>query len=128
MGKGASMNWYLQVWRSFGDFSGRSRREEYWMFFLINFIVQIALFLMIYVFSAINVNPLVVIAMLLTAAYYLAVFIPWLAVSVRRLHDTNRSGWWILTFPIVIILLVFYVLDGTPGANKYGPSPKGIQS
>ena len=123
--KGACMNWYLQVWKSFGDFAGRSRREEYWMFFLFNAIVQLALFVLIYAFSAVNIQPLSVISILLTAAYYLAVFVPWLAVSVRRLHDTDRSGWWMLTLPIIAILLYFYILDGTPGENRYGPNPKG---
>ena len=62
--------------------------------------------------------------------YALAVLIPGLAVSVRRLHDTNRSGWWILTglVPILgwIALLIFYVEDSRPGANQYGPNPKGV--
>lgn len=123
------MNWYWQVWKSFGDFAGRSRREEYWMFFLFNVIVQVALFLLIYVFSAMDVKPLAMISIPLTVAYYLAVFIPWLAVSVRRLHDTDRSGWWLFLalLPVLgeIVLLVFYVQDGTPGANRYGPNPKG---
>ena len=59
----------------------------------------------------------------------LGLLIPSLAVSIRRLHDTNRSGWWILIglipFLGALVLIVFYLLDGTPGPNKYGPDPKG---
>ena len=66
----------------------------------------------------------------ITTLYALAVLIPGLAVSARRLHDTNRSGWWILTglVPILgwIALLIFYVEDSRPGANQYGPNPKGV--
>ena len=68
----------------------------------------------------------------ITTLYALAVLVPGLAVSARRLHDTNRSGWWILTglVPILgwIALLIFYVEDSRPGANQYGPNPKGVQA
>ena len=68
----------------------------------------------------------------LTTLYYLAVFLPSLAVAVRRLHDTNRSGWWILLglVPLVgfIVLIVFYAQAGNVGTNKYGPDPKGAES
>jgi uncharacterized membrane protein YhaH (DUF805 family) len=69
---------------------------------------------------------------LLSGIYGLAVLIPTLAVSVRRLHDIDRSGWWILIglVPLlgVIVLLVFALLEGTPGDNRYGPNPKGATS
>jgi uncharacterized membrane protein YhaH (DUF805 family) len=66
---------------------------------------------------------------LLSVIYGLAVLIPSIAVGVRRLHDTDRSGWWLLIslIPLIggIVLLVFFVLDGTPGENRFGPNPKG---
>ncbi len=69
---------------------------------------------------------------LLSGIYSLAVIIPTLALSVRRLHDTDRSGWWILIglVPLIgsIVLLVFYVMDSTPGQNRFGPNPKGATS
>jgi uncharacterized membrane protein YhaH (DUF805 family) len=66
----------------------------------------------------------------LSAIYGLVVLIPALALSVRRLHDTNRSGWWLLVLfiPIVgiFVFLYFMIQDSTPGANRYGPNPKGF--
>ena len=104
------------------DFSGRARRSEYWWFTLFNVLVGI-------VASIIDA----VIGTrwgsfgLIEALTSLALLLPGLAVGVRRLHDTSRSGWWILIgiIPIVgwIVLLVFYVQDSHPD-NKYGPSPK----
>lgn len=59
----------------------------------------------------------------------LVLLLPSLAVGVRRLHDTDRTGWWLLigVVPIIgaIVLIVFFVLDSTPGANRFGPNPKG---
>ena len=106
-------------------FSGRSRRKEYWYFVLFNIIVSIVLAgidaLLGTFSSASNIG-------LLSGIYSLAVLIPTLAVSVRRLHDIDRSGWWILIglVPLIgaIVLLVFALLEGTPGSNRYGPNPK----
>lgn len=113
------MNWYLAVLKNYVGFEGRARRTEYWMFVLINAIIGLVL----YVLSK-AIDPLVILYYL----YTLAVFIPGLAVAVRRLHDTGRSGWWILLslIPIVgaIILIVFLATDGEPGNNAYGPNPK----
>jgi uncharacterized membrane protein YhaH (DUF805 family) len=67
---------------------------------------------------------------LLSGIYGLVVIIPSLAVTVRRLHDIDRSGWWIFInlIPLIgaIVLLVFAVSEGTPGNNRYGPNPKGV--
>lgn len=110
------MNWYLAVLKKYVDFSGRARRKEYWFFFLFNFIIAIVLG--------------IIDAMLglgfLGFIYMLAVLLPALAVTIRRLHDTDRSGWWILIalVPVIgIVLLVFMVLPGTSGDNQYGPDP-----
>ena len=120
------MNWYLGVLKKYAVFSGRARRKEYWMFFLFNIIFSIVLTVIDTMTG--TVNPMYGLG-LLGALYTLAVLIPGIAVGVRRLHDTDRSGLWLLIgfVPLigVIVLLVFFCLDGTPGENRYGPNPKG---
>ena len=113
------MNWYLEVLRNYAVFSGRARRTEYWMFTLFNIIIATA----IAVVEGILGSP-----GFLGMLYALGVFIPTLAVSVRRLHDTGRSGLWLLIglVPLIgfIVLLVFFVQDSDYGQNQYGPNPK----
>ena len=112
------MGWYLQVWRNYAVFEGRANRPEFWMFQVVNWVVGLVLWLL-----AAAIPPLHV----LVALYGLALVIPTLALQVRRLHDTNRSGWWFfITFvPIVggIVLFVFDVLPGDDGTNNYGARP-----
>ena len=114
------MNWYLEVLRNYAVFSGRARRTEYWMFTLFNIIIAAA----IGVVEGFLGSP-----GFLGMLYALGVFIPTLAVSVRRLHDTGRSGLWLLIglVPLIgfIVLLVFFVQDSVPGQNQYGMNPKG---
>ena len=110
------MEWYLKVVRdNYANFSSRARRKEYWMFALFNIIFGFFLFMIDNSF-------------VLYTVYLLAIFIPGLAVTVRRLHDLDKSGWWILInmIPIVGGIWFFILLctDGTQGPNKYGPSPK----
>src|SRR5271157_1952447 len=119
------MNWYLMVWKKYAQFSGRSRRNEFWMFTLINILIYVLL----YGAGLALVDSGIGKALLgLCAIYGLAILIPSLAVTVRRLHDTGRSGWWwfISLVPLVggLILLIFCVLDSEPGTNQYGPNPK----
>lgn len=121
------MNWYMEVLRKYFVFNGRARRKEYWMFYLFNLLISIGLLIvdnLIGTFSAESGFGL------LSTIYGLAVLIPGLAVCVRRLHDTGRSGWWILIalVPFVgpIVLLVFMVLDSEAGTNAYGPNPKAV--
>ena len=120
------MNWYLKVIRdNYANFSGRARRTEYWMFYLIHIIIVFALAFFGGVISGSSDSMLGMIPIFI---YMLATLLPSLAVSVRRLHDTGKSGWYYLfTFiPYIggIILLVFMVIDGDKGPNKYGPDPK----
>jgi uncharacterized membrane protein YhaH (DUF805 family) len=120
------MNWYLQAIRQYADFSGRARRKEYWMFFLYNIIFLImAILLDIALDTNFGPEPGPGIFYLL---YALFMFIPSLALSVRRLHDTGKSGWSILfgLIPIAgpIVLIVFYLTDSEAGINKWGPNPK----
>ena len=118
------MNWYLEVLKKYAVFSGRARRKEYWMFFLFNIIIVVVLGFIEGVIGLAPESDQSVLAML----YSLAVFLPGLAVGIRRLHDTGRSGWWLLLaiIPIVgaIILLVFLVQDSQSGENQYGLNPK----
>ncbi|MGX2970105.1 DUF805 domain-containing protein [Ursidibacter sp. B-7004-1] len=121
------MNWYLAVLKKYATFTGRARRKEYWMFALFNFIFLVLLSIVDEVLGTQGV---------FSAIYLLATFLPNLAVSIRRLHDTGRSGWWLLIsfIPLVgaIVLIIFMCmdsqtgnqLDSQTGANKYGPNPK----
>jgi uncharacterized membrane protein YhaH (DUF805 family) len=111
--------WKLVVLERYAQFTGRSRRAEFWWYFLANFIISVVLNILIGISS---------IFWVLYVIYGLAVLIPGLAVAVRRLHDTDRSGWWLLIglIPIVgiIVLIVFWATDGNPGPNRYGVSEK----
>jgi uncharacterized membrane protein YhaH (DUF805 family) len=119
------MSWYLRVLTNFADFNNRAARTEYWMFSLISTVILAVLWILDHRFLH-TAHPGVG---LLSGAYALLVFVPTIAVSTRRLHDIGRSGWWqLLCFlPFVggLVLLVFYVLAGTPGDNEYGADPKG---
>ena len=121
------MGWYLEAFKKYAVFGGRSRRMEYWSFVLFNFVVFVVLVgidaLLGTFSSASGVG-------LLSGIYGLATLVPILALSVRRLHDIDRSGWWyfINLIPLIgaIVMLVFTLLDSTPGHNRYGPNPKGV--
>jgi len=123
------MSWYIEALKKYAVFSGRSRRKEYWFFVLFNVIVAIVLSIIDVALGTFSSSSNIG---LLSGIYSLAVIIPTLALSVRRLHDTDRSGWWILIslVPLIgsIVLLVFYVMDSTPGQNRFGPNPKGATS
>ena len=121
------MNWYLEVLKKYADFNGRARRKEYWMFFLFNVIISIALLI---VDGILGTSAVPGTMGLLGVIYLLALLVPGIAVAIRRLHDTGRSGWWILIglVPFVggIILIVFLVQDSTPGDNQFGRNPKMV--
>jgi len=125
------MKWYLKVWQQYADFSGRARRTEYWMFFLFNFIIVMLFYMAIGAF-ALNSNGggLLYGVMFLLVIYALAMFIPALAVEVRRLHDMGKSGWWIFIAFIPLIgsiwLLVLLCMDSQPGSNEWGKNPKEV--
>ena len=109
------MNWFIKCIQHYADFSGRARRKEYWMFVLFNFIISFVMSLL----------GLVVLSWI----YTVAVFIPSLAVCVRRLHDIGKSGWWLLISFIPLIgliwLIVLFVQDSQAGSNEWGANPKG---
>ena len=119
------MNYYINAFKQYADFKGRARRKEFWYFVLFNIIVS---FILGFVDGILGLADKQSGIGLLGGLYLLAVLIPSLAIEVRRLHDTNRSGWFILIafIPIIggFILLYFLVQDSNPSENKYGPNPK----
>ncbi|MDB5667676.1 MAG: hypothetical protein JWL74_626 [Alphaproteobacteria bacterium] len=165
------MNWMLMPLRRFADFKGRSRRKEYWIFYLMNLVVAGILAAILFGLiasatarvaerggvesyeysdyessdagfsyqsgSSSNVDPTMMmeefgtggwIVAALLLLWWLAMLIPSIAVTIRRLHDQDKSGWMILLafIPLVggIVLLVFMLLDGTRGPNRFGADPK----
>jgi uncharacterized membrane protein YhaH (DUF805 family) len=120
------MNWYLKVLKKYAVFNGRARRAEYWYFALVSIIISIILVVIDGATGSFNQETGFG---LLSGIYTLAILIPAIAVGVRRLHDTNRSGWWILLalVPLIgfIVLIVFFVIDSDQGDNQYGSNPKG---
>lgn len=116
------MNWYLEMLKKYAVFSGRTCRKEYWMFFLFNFTIYVVLLLIQ------KIELLSRISSVIAFVFTIAMIIPSIAASVRRLHDTDRSGWWFLVtlVPMIgtIILLIFMVPDSVTGQNQYGANPK----
>ncbi len=156
------MEWMLMPLKRYADFSGRSRRKEYWMFTLLLILAYLAFLVLLMTMGASAIGLLgtggaagagaigggVMVLLGLFGIFVLGIFIPSLAVAVRRLHDTDRSGWWVLapmaaslvsvivpggalaalfsvaSLILSVALIVFYCLDGTPGPNRFGPNPK----
>jgi len=117
------MYWYLEAMKKYAEFNGRASRKEFWMFQLVNFLIAMALTAGIFIEAASSRSMFFT---LLVCGYVLATIIPSLAVCVRRLHDVNFSGWWLLLSLVPmggLVLLVFYVLESNPGPNQYGPNP-----
>lgn len=120
------MQWYLEVLKKYAVFEGRARRKEYWMFSLFSFIVALGLAIVdgVLGLSAGGVGAL-------GTLYSLAVLLPSIGVSIRRLHDIGHSGWWLLLIFLFcigwIILLIWAVTDGESGTNAYGPDPKASE-
>lgn len=129
------MEWYLKVVRdNYANFNGRARRKEFWMFALINFLIAMGVGIVQWVLG---------IDYILSMIYSLAVFIPGLAVTARRLQDTGKSKvWlgiviamilisfipfigWLISLPIAIFLIIVLAKEGDQGPNEYGPDPKG---
>lgn len=123
------MNWFLDTLKNrYADFNGRARRKEYWMFSL--FYCLIALLILLPSMFLPESELIATGSLIIFGIYVLAMFIPNLAVNIRRLHDTGRSGWWYLItmVPIIgIFYIVFMCLDSQTGTNKYGNNPKEAQ-
>ncbi len=132
------MEWMIMPLKRYADFQGRSRRKEYWMFFLLIMICYAVILTIGGVIAAFGttattdsntalglfVGPVAILFVL----FALAVLVPSLAVQVRRFHDQDKSGWFVLLalIPYIggIAVLVFMCLEGTKGPNKFGPDPK----
>lgn len=118
------LNYFLMPWKKYADFSGRAQRAEYWVFELGNFLIAMALLLVGTAIGQGNENYVLI----PYGLFILVSLVPSIAVSVRRLHDTGRSAWWILIslIPFVgaIWFFVLTVFDSKLGSNKYGPNPK----
>lgn len=149
------MHWMFLPFKRYVEFSGRSRRMEFWMFSLLNLIVAVVLAGPFYfnlmqgvlnsggmqmdeagMMNAFNPSGLTLGMLGLYGIFALAALLPSIAVTVRRLHDRNMSGWWYLGFIVLsmvpyvgfiagIAFLVVMFLDGTPGTNRFGADPKG---
>ncbi|MGP5272199.1 DUF805 domain-containing protein [Psychrobacter faecalis] len=115
------MDWFKKGLRNYTNFSGRARRKEYWYFVL----VQMGLVIIAMILDAIIFNSEIGLFYIVVA---LGLFLPGLAVTIRRLHDTSRSGWWFLIsiLPLIgsIILLVFLASDTKLETNQWGPPAK----
>ncbi len=144
------MNWYMQAFRKYADFTGRARRSEYWFFYLINGVISTVLITIMQIVgfatllgiyatspnnpggmpSGISAGGIIIMVLVgITAFVYgLAAIVPTLAVRARRLHDTGRSGWFQLLalIPVIgeIVLIIFMIEDSNPGDNQWGPNPK----
>jgi uncharacterized membrane protein YhaH (DUF805 family) len=112
------MQYMFAPLKKYADFQGRARRAEYWQFYLLYLIVYVVLLMLS---MSTRGSPLAMVVAALLGVFVLGLVIPMLAVGVRRLHDTNRSGWWLLIslIPLLgaIVLLVFMVLEGSRGPN-----------
>lgn len=116
------MHWYVAVLKKYAVFHGRARRKEYWLFTLVDIVLAAVLALIDHLIGTDGRFGL------LSGIYSLLLLVPTLAVTVRRLHDTDRSGWWILLnlIPVVgwLVVIVFLAGAGTPGPNRHGADPK----
>ena len=120
-----TMEWYIKVLKQYADFNGRARRKEFWMFVLINTIISIVI-MAVDGFLGLNIGMLPY--GYLYMIYSLAILLPNLAVSVRRMHDIGKSGWFLLIAFIPLIgaiwLIVLSCKEGDQETNEYGPDPK----
>lgn len=119
---------YLQVIGNYGDFSGRAGRKEFWMFVLVNLVIQLGLnaaFVALYYATFGTVN-----LFFISSLYAIAMLVPGIAVGVRRLHDINLSGWWTLVSLVPVVgstaIIVMHCIKGTDGENRFGPRPREI--
>ena len=114
------MNFYVDAWKKFADFGGRSRRKEFWMFWLINMVINWVLTLL--------TAKLGIVGTIFTGVFGLAILVPSLAVAIRRMHDIGKSGWWICINFIPIIGTIWYIIlaakDSEVNSNQWGACPK----
>lgn len=110
------MKWYLAALKKYAIFNGRSRRTEYWMFALFNVFIATVLYA-----GSVGTSPWPV-----SFVYALGVLVPTLSATVRRLHDTDRPAWWLLSALIPPVLVIILLLEGDKARNRFGPDPKRV--
>ena len=114
------LNFYVDAWKKFADFNGRSRRKEFWIFWLVNVVIS-------WILSLIT-GSLGLIGAIIPLIFALAILIPSLAVAIRRMHDIGKSGWWICINFVPVIGTIWYIVlaakDSEAGSNQYGACPK----
>ncbi|GAA2792948.1 DUF805 domain-containing protein [Kribbella solani] len=123
------MQWYIDVLKKYAVFTGRARRKEYWLFVLFSTIVSIILSTLDRIlgldFSSSNSGGW------LQTIYSLAILLPGIGVAIRRMHDTGRSGWWVLINLIPCVGFIWFIVlaaqEGNAGDNQYGPDPKAAE-
>ena len=124
-----SITWFMTALKKYSIFEGRARRKEYWYFILIYLLTLIPLSFVDFLTG--TLDPITGLGFI-GSIYMLLMLYPTLAVTARRLHDTNRSGWWQLLnlLPLVgfVVIVYFTVQDSQPGANQYGPNPKNQET
>jgi len=126
------VQWYIKVLKQYAVFSGRARRKEFWMYTLFTIIFTILAMVLDNILGlTISINGESIGYGWMYIAYGLATLVPNISVAVRRLHDINKSGWWMLIALIPILgsiwLLVLEVTEGDKGKNDYGPDPKAAE-
>ena len=125
------MQWYIDVLKKYAVFSGRARRKEYWMFVLFNVIASIILSILDKILGLDFGSGSTSSSGWLSTIYSLAVLLPTIGVAIRRMHDTGRSGWWILINLIPCIGWIWFIVlaaqEGNAGDNQYGPDPKAAE-
>lgn len=122
------IDWWKKVFLgNYANFDGRARRAEYWYFTLGNIIILIPLYVLMIISAVAESEILMILSTILLVVFCLAIIIPSIAVTVRRLHDTNKSGWYYLLtlIPLLsLVVLIFTIIEGDKGENDYGKDPK----
>lgn len=125
------MKYYIEAFKNCGVFKGRSSRKEYWMFVLFQVVITIIFYMALYVLLSANNEGLSDTIAMIFGIYCLISILPSISISVRRLHDVDKSGWWFL-FGIIPVLglvsLAWYCSKGTLGNNRFGSDPKAIET
>ncbi len=123
------MKYFLEpITKHYVDIKGRANRKQFWLWTLWTFIIYIVFQILIAITGAMDLNGLSSLFLVILGLFSLAILLPNITISVRRLHDTGRSGWWLLIslVPFIggIILFIFYLLPGTPEENRFGTVPQ----
>lgn len=122
------IDWWKKVFlENYANFDGRARRAEYWYFTLGNIIIVVPLYVLMIISAVAESKILMILSTILLIVFAIAIIIPSIAVTVRRLHDTNKSGWYYLLtlIPVLsLVVLIFTIIEGDKGENDYGKDPK----